>query len=79
MLNTWTKNDKGIKKIIKKLVLVPTVKKWKSVFESYLETNINLSSKKYECERDLISYPVQADIFCTGGVIKYGIAVGMKE
>ena len=66
LLETWTVNDDGIKKIIKTLILIPTIKKWITVFGTYLEDNINMSSNTYTSEKQLINNPVIADMFCTG-------------
>lgn len=66
LLETWTKNDTGIKKVIKSLILLPTINKWKKVFGSYLKDNIILSSLIYTSEKELLNNPVSADIFCTG-------------
>lgn len=66
LLHTWTKNDTGFKKIIKSIVLRPTIKRWKKVFGSYLVQNITLSNKIYTTEQQLIDDPIDADIFCTG-------------
>lgn len=66
LLNTWTENDRGVKKIIKKIVLSPTVKKWKSVFGGYLNLYIKTSSLVYSSEKNLLDYPIESDIFCTG-------------
>ena len=66
LLQTWTKNDKGLVKIIKKAVLLPTVTKWKKVFGGFLKEEIHLSQRRYTSEQELIDNPVCADIFCTG-------------
>lgn len=66
LLDTWTKNDFGIRKTVKKAVLLPTVKRWKEVFGGYLEQEINLSKYRYTSQRDFDEHPVVADIYCTG-------------
>ena len=64
--DTWTKNEKGVKKIIKKMVLFPTLQKWKKVFNRYLHKYIKTTSRIYSNENDLLNNRVNADIFCTG-------------
>lgn len=66
LLATWTQNDRGLKKIFKLVILMPTVKKWKSVFGSYLDNNIALSKNSYTSEKQLLENPIVADMFCTG-------------
>lgn len=66
LINTWTKNDHGIKKIVKSIVLKPTVNTWTKIFGEYLRDNINLTSYVYTSEKDLLTNPPNADIFCTG-------------
>lgn len=66
LLKTWTKDDKGIKKKIKSLILKPTIRSWKKIFGEYLDEYINLTPYVYSSEEDLINNPPIADIFCTG-------------
>lgn len=66
LLDTWTRNDNTIKAALKKAVLLPTVKRWKKVFWSYLQNNITLSKHQYTYESDFQAHPVEADIYCTG-------------
>lgn len=66
LIKTWTKNDNGIKKVIKSLILKPTVVRWIKVFGNYLKENINLSQNVYTSEHELLKNPPVADIFCTG-------------
>lgn len=61
-----TEKDSGIKKIAKKLVLIPTVHRWKTVFNSFLKENINLTNQVYTYQEDFVKNPVEADIFCVG-------------
>ena len=64
--DTWTSGDSGLKKSVKKAILYPTLRRWKEVFNGYLEKYIYRSPLMYTCEEDLKIHPVQADIFCTG-------------
>ena len=64
--DTWTQNDKGLKKHVKKIILYPTLNRWKHVFNGYLTKYIDISPNSYSNEEELILNPVQADIFCTG-------------
>lgn len=66
LANTWTRNDHGIKKIVRKAVLYPTLKRWRTVFNGYLGKYIKMSPCVYSDETDLEANPVQADVFCTG-------------
>ena len=66
LADTWTRTDQGIKKIVRKAVLYPTLKQWKTVFNGYLNKFIQTSSCIYSDEEDLKADPVQADVFCTG-------------
>lgn len=61
LVNSWCGNN-----YIKKIVMLPTIKKWKKVFNGFLEKNINLTKEKYTTESDFEKYPLQADVFCTG-------------
>lgn len=61
-----TEKDHGLKKRVKQCVLIPTVYKWKKVFNSFLCENINLSKKVYTYDDDFKKKPINADIFCVG-------------
>ena len=66
LVDTWTRNDKGIKKVLKTIIIWPTVKKWCKVFDTYLNENIIQSPYVYLTEEDFKKHPVVADIYCTG-------------
>lgn len=66
LLQTWTIHDKGLARLIKKAILLPTVTRWKKVFGGYLKSELPLSERRYTSEQDLLDHPVCADIFCTG-------------
>lgn len=64
--NKVTENDYGLKKMLKNIVLIPTVERWKCVFNSFLKQNIKLTDKVYTYEEDFKTFPINADIFCVG-------------
>ncbi len=66
LAKTWTRNDKGLNKLLKKIILGPTIMRWKHVFNGYLERYVHTSAYTYTSEGELRSKPIQADIFCTG-------------
>lgn len=61
-----TEGDIGIKKIVKKIILFPTISKWKKVFNTYLKDNINLTDNVYIHEQDFAEKPIKTDVFCVG-------------
>lgn len=61
LIKSWSKGNP-----IKALVMFPTVKRWKKVFQTFRENNLNLSKLCYTTEEDFISYPLNADAYCTG-------------
>ena len=69
-----TENDKGLKKIAKEIVLYPTIKKWKKVFNDFLKKNLNLTKKVYTYPQDFIENPIEADVFCVGSDQVYQIS-----
>ncbi len=65
--NTMTENNKGAVKFAKKMILRPTVARWRKVFDSFLSENINLTPQVYSSEEDFQKYGIpEADIYCTG-------------
>lgn len=61
LMKTWCGNN-----YIKRMVMAPTIFRWKRVFNKFLIENINLTQKKYTTEEDFKDYPLDADIYCTG-------------
>ncbi len=57
----WCRNN-----IIKRIVIFPTIIRWKKVFNSFLKKYINLSSVIYTTDEDFRSFPLTADAYCTG-------------
>ena len=51
---------------VKRIVLLPTLKKWKKVFDGFINMNLNLTEKCYSTLEDFDSYSSDADVFCTG-------------
>lgn len=66
LIDVWTSKEKGIRKIAKRILMYPTIKKWISVWGNYLQTYIHLSAVTYTELNDFSVTPVQADILCTG-------------
>lgn len=52
--------------ILKKILLYPTIKRWKTVFQKYCQEHLNLTKQVYTTEKDFEEHPLQADVFCTG-------------
>lgn len=61
LMNTWCGNN-----YLKRVVLAPTLKRWRKVFNGFLKENINLTDDIYTTEEDFKKYPLEADIYCTG-------------
>ncbi|MBR1555028.1 MAG: polysaccharide pyruvyl transferase family protein [Oscillospiraceae bacterium] len=61
LLHTWSKGNP-----IKKLVMLPTVRRWEKVFGGFNAKYLNLTDKVYTTEEDFKNYPLDADIYCTG-------------
>lgn len=61
LYNHWGGNN-----LIKRLIIHPTIKKWKSVFGDFCKENLNLSKYKYTEHKDFELHPVDADLYCTG-------------
>ena len=51
---------------IKALAIIPTILKWKNVFQSFTKKYLDLSENTYTTEDDFESYPLDADAYCTG-------------
>ncbi|WP_071131746.1 polysaccharide pyruvyl transferase family protein [Enterococcus timonensis] len=66
ILDTWTKKEKGLIKLTKKIILLPTIKKWKTVFGGFLKSNINLSENTYSTTQDFLENPIVSDNYCVG-------------
>jgi len=57
---------KSLPLFITKIVLFPTIFKWKKVFRGFVVANLNLTSITYTNSEDFHKYPVIADIYCVG-------------
>lgn len=69
--SSWTLNQKLTKDIglsgkIKTILLHPSVKKGRKVFDEFLNTHIKQSEYRYSYDEDFEKYPLDADIYCTG-------------
>lgn len=63
LLNIWCNN----KPFILKCIMLPTINKWKKVFNSFLCKYINLTKEKYiEGDESFKKNPISSDIFCVG-------------
>ena len=51
---------------IKKLVMLPTIKKWKKVFGGFCEEELGISKDRYTTANDFKKYQLKADLYCTG-------------
>ena len=56
----------GGESFIKRMVMLPTIIRWKYVFDKFQKKHLNLSEKIYTTEEDFKSYPLNADAYCTG-------------
>ncbi|MGN1114628.1 MAG: polysaccharide pyruvyl transferase family protein [Oscillospiraceae bacterium] len=61
LLHTWCGSNP-----IKKLAMIPTLIKWKSVFNDFIQKNFKLTEHVYTYDEDFRKYPVEADLYCTG-------------
>lgn len=61
LLKTWGKGS-----LIKTLIMLPTVYRWKKVFTEFAQYYLNLSEKQYTTSEDFKSYTLSADAYCTG-------------
>lgn len=65
--DTMTVKDHGAIKLIKKMILHPTIARWRIVFERFLHKHIHLTTQVYSSDKDFLRYGVpKADIYCTG-------------
>lgn len=51
---------------VKAAVILPTILRWKKVFGGFCKEYLNISGKVYTTEQDFQTYPINADIYCTG-------------
>lgn len=51
---------------IKALAIIPTILRWKKVFQTFTKQYLNLSENAYISEEDFAGYPLDADAYCTG-------------
>lgn len=61
LIRTWSKGNP-----IKAIIMIPTIIRWKKIFPDFLNTYLNLSDRIYTSEDDFKTYPLTADVYCTG-------------
>ncbi len=50
----------------KMAAMYPTLKRWKKVFNKFIEQNLHVTEKVYTYEEDFKDFPLDADLYCTG-------------
>lgn len=66
LMDEWTRNDHGVKKMIKRVALTPMCNRYKVVFNSFLQKYVHTTEQKYYCDEDFKKYPITADAYCIG-------------
>lgn len=66
MMQEWTKDDQGVKKLVKMVGLYPMCCRYRKVFNSFLEKYVHTTEQKYYCDEDFKKYPIKADAYCVG-------------
>ena len=61
IVDTWAGGN-----ILKRVIIWPTVLRWRQVFGSFLRKNLNISPVVYTTDSDFKEYPLDADAYCTG-------------
>ena len=61
LLHTWCGSNP-----VKQIAMLPTLMKWKSVFNKFITQHFDLTEHVYTYPEDFRKYPIDADIFCTG-------------
>lgn len=61
LLKTWGKGN-----IVKMIVMLPTVIRWKKVFSQFIRDNLNITPDVLTFPDDFKSYVLDADAYCTG-------------
>lgn len=51
---------------VKMVAMYPTLKRWKKVFNGFLNQHFKMTEKIYTYEKDFTDFPLDADIYCTG-------------
>lgn len=51
---------------IKRIVMLPTIRRWNTVFNQFLDKYIHMTDKIYTYDEDFRQYPINADLYCTG-------------
>lgn len=66
LVETWLENEKGIKKVIKKIMYSFLIRKYIEVFEVYMNEKVKMSSHTYHNMDDFRKNELSADAFCVG-------------
>jgi len=61
LLKFWAGNNP-----IKAVVMLPTIYRWKKVFNEFCAKYLNVTGPVYTTEEDFKSYPITAELYCTG-------------
>ena len=61
LMKFWAGNN-----IIKKIVMFPTIKKWKKIFDEFCFGELEITGDKYTSKEDFETFPLDADLYCTG-------------
>lgn len=65
-LNNWVKQDRGIKRLIKKAVLLPTMLYQDRVFTRFIEKYLSVDHQICTTDEDFSKLKLDADLYCTG-------------
>lgn len=61
LMNSWCG-----KNIIKRMIMLPTINRWKKVFSEFYKEHVIFTEKIYTNEDDFLDFPLDADYYCTG-------------
>ena len=61
LLQTWSHGNP-----IKAAVMLPTVRRWKHVFQGFNDSNLHLTGEVLTTQEDFADYKLDADAYCTG-------------
>lgn len=61
LMKLWAGNN-----IIKKIVMFPTINKWKKIFDEFCFGELEITGDKYTSKEDFETFPLDADLYCTG-------------
>ena len=61
LMKFWAGNN-----LIKRIIMYPTIKKWGKVFDTFCREELCVSGRKFTIDEDFESFPLNADLYCTG-------------